>query len=232
MKYLLVILTLIIVGCQSNPKIDTQNDIVKPLDTVNNDKNINLSKLTKSLTTFNADTIKFFLTENTIRDNDESFNLEEVDESFYFKYIQGNSDFRQRLKSDNEYYNDTKHYYYGKIDSKSSNHLIIIYEYFIVNHSEDKLILISIDDKGEFIENLQIAELTYYPGATQYISSEIIGNKINIINRLQNYQPDFDTLMKKNIFYSDSIYTTYQIKLDKGFRLIRTDTFQIEKIDN
>jgi hypothetical protein len=136
------------------------------------------------------------------------------------------------LNSTEDYANvwTSRHYLFGKIELSDNLYRIIIYEYFIVNHSENKLFMLVIDTKGNLLYVDKVAESTDYPGAYYYEYSTISGNDLIKYQVTVDYLSNYDEDKEEPISQIDSVTTIYKwTKENKYYKVIRDSVTYLKK---
>jgi hypothetical protein len=149
--------------------------------------------------------------------------FKEIEDEYYTKFIEPNEMFRKRKESYKRGGIDTSHYYFAII-KQDSNCLIIVYEYFTLNHSENKLFLIAVDANGNLLTTLQIAELTNFAGGIQSTYSKIKGNRLLLFAITHKILGPYNEETNQYQYLMDSITVTYNIEDWSHIELVTSDT--------
>ena len=231
MKKLYPFIILILIACTNGEhksgaitenvdgKVTSLENEQESIQTSSQSFKFNCDNLPSTIKNLEGDIVEIRLTEEEL----EEKKFKAVEQGFYDKYIKGNPTFRKWNTSSEEDYWEAKHYYWGKIN-RSGKCILIIYEYFTLNHSEDKLFLMLFDKNGELQDVKQVAEITHYPGAIQSTYAKISNETLTVYAVLDGIL-EYAGENEKNQYSKDSTVLTYNIK--KWNKLHQVDSVTI-----
>jgi len=155
----------------------------------------------------------------------ENKEFELVADNFYTKFIEPNGAFRKQSDSYEQGGVGTHHYYYG-LTHHNGNCLILVYEYFILNHSEDKLFLLAINSEGQLATTIQVAELTGFPGGHQRTYSYLDQNRLRVISVTEEILGPYNEETNKYQYIKDSITTDYNVESWSNIETLKSDSIK------
>jgi hypothetical protein len=165
--------------------------------------------------------IELRLSEEDIKDRE----FQAVDDAFYTNYIEHNENFRKRSDSYEKGGVGTKHFYYGLTNHMGSC-LILVYEYFILNHSEDKLFLLTFDSVGQLTATLQVAGLTTFPGGQQRTYSYLEQTKLRLISVTDEILGPYNEETNTYQYIMDSSITDYNVENWSQIEIVESDSIK------